>query len=52
MTAEIWKLYRLKVALEDAVAYYNQQTEELGYQLAVEVQKTLTRIAEFPEACA
>lgn len=36
--------------LEDAVAYYNQQSEGLGYQLAVEVQKTLIRIAEFPEA--
>ncbi len=38
------------VELEDAVAYYNQQSEGLGYQFAVEVQKTLQRIAEFPEA--
>lgn len=34
--------------LEDAVAFYNQQSEGLGYQFAVEVQKTLDRIAEFP----
>lgn len=40
--------------LEDAVAYYNGQSEGLGYQLAVEVQKTLHRIdagcAAFPMA--
>ena len=36
--------------LEDAVAYYNQQSEGLGYQFAVEVQRTLDRIAEFPNA--
>jgi hypothetical protein len=38
--------------LEDAVAYYNEQSEGLGYQLAVEVQKTLNRIAEFPRGLA
>ena len=36
--------------LTDAVAYDNQQSEGLGYQFAVEVQKTLDRIAEFPDA--
>ena len=36
--------------LEDAVAYYNQQSEGLGYQFAVEVQRTWDRIAEFPDA--
>ena len=38
--------------LEDAVADYNQQSEGLGYQLAVEVQRTLNRIAEFPRGLA
>ena len=36
--------------LEDVVAYYNEQSEALGYQLAVVLQKTVNRIAEFPEA--
>lgn len=36
--------------LTDAVAYYNQQSEGLGYQFAGEVQKTLDRIAEYPDA--
>ena len=48
MTVEF--LQTAAAELEDAVAYYNQQSEGLGYQLAVEVQKTLNRIAEFPEA--
>ncbi len=38
------------VELEDAVTYYNQQRVGLGYELAAEVQKTLNRIAAFPEA--
>ena len=36
--------------LTDAVAFYNQQSEGLGFQFAVEVQRTIERIAEFPEA--
>ena len=36
--------------LMDAVAFYNQQSEGLGFQFAVEVQRTIDRIAEFPEA--
>ncbi|MHB1681954.1 MAG: type II toxin-antitoxin system RelE/ParE family toxin [Bacilli bacterium] len=36
--------------LTDAVAFYNQQSEGLGFQFAVEVQRTIDRIAEFPEA--
>ncbi len=48
MTVEFLRI--AMVELEDAVAYYNQQSEGLGYQFAVEVQKTLHRIVEFPEA--
>jgi len=33
--------------LEDAVTYYNQQSEGPGNQLAVEVPRTLNRVAEF-----
>lgn len=36
--------------LTDAVALYNEQSEGLGYQFAVEVQRTIDRIAKFPEA--
>lgn len=35
---------------EEAVAYFNQQSEGLGYQFAIEVQRALDRIAEFPGA--
>ena len=48
MTVEFLRI--AMVELEDAVAYYNQQSEGFGYQFAVEVQKTLHRIVEFPEA--
>jgi len=48
MTVEF--LQTAAAELEDAVAYYNPQSEGLGYQLAVEMQKTLNCIAEFPEA--
>ena len=33
----------------EAVAYYNQQSEGLGYEFAAEVQRTVTRIVRFPE---
>lgn len=34
----------------EAVDYYNQQSEGLGYEFAFEVQRTLERIIQFPEA--
>ncbi len=36
--------------LSEAVDYYNTQCPGLGYEFAAEVQQTLTRITEFPEA--
>jgi len=34
----------------DAVQYYNQQGEGLGYEFAAEVRRALSRIVRFPEA--
>ncbi|MBI2300110.1 MAG: type II toxin-antitoxin system RelE/ParE family toxin [Armatimonadetes bacterium] len=39
-----------EVELEEAVDYYNSQSEGLGYEFAAEVRQTLARIAEHPEA--
>jgi hypothetical protein len=36
--------------LMEAVAYYNQQSEGLGYEFAAEVKRTLSRIMQFPDA--
>ena len=36
--------------LIDTVAYYNLQSEGLGYEFAAEVKRTLERIIRFPEA--
>ncbi len=36
--------------LLEAVAYYNTQSEGLGYEFAVEVKKTIERIVQYPEA--
>lgn len=36
--------------LQDAVKYYNRQSEGLGYEFALEVKKTIERIVQFPEA--
>ena len=43
----------LKVAeieFNEAIEYYNQQSEGLGFEFAGEVKKTLERIIQFPEA--
>ena len=45
----------LKVAeieFNEAIEYYNQQSEGLGFEFAGEVKKTLERIIQFPEAWA
>jgi hypothetical protein len=39
-----------KAEFVEAVSYYNTQSEGLGYDLAAEVKKTLTRIIQYPEA--
>jgi hypothetical protein len=36
--------------LLDAVAYYNMQSEGLGYEFAAEVKRTIERIIQYPEA--
>ena len=36
----------------EAVAYYNTQSEGLGFELAAEVQRTIGRIVQHPEAWA
>jgi hypothetical protein len=36
----------------EAVAYYNTQRDGLGEEFAEEVQRTIARISEYPEAWA
>jgi plasmid stabilization system protein ParE len=36
--------------LAEAIAYYNQESEGLGYRFAVEVRRTLSRILQYPHA--
>jgi len=38
--------------LADAIAYYNLQSEGLGYEFAAEVKRTLGRIVQYPDAWA
>ena len=35
-----------------AIAYYNLQSEGLGYEFAVEIKRTMERILQFPNAWA
>lgn len=39
-----------EVELLDTIAYYNLQSEGLGYEFASEVKRTLERIDQYPEA--
>lgn len=39
-----------EVEFGDAIEYYNQQREGLGYDFALEVEKTFERIIQFPDA--
>lgn len=34
----------------NAVAYYNMQSEGLGYEFASEVKRTIERVIQYPEA--
>jgi plasmid stabilization system protein ParE len=36
--------------LREAVEYYNQQSEGLGFEFAAEVRRTIARIVQFPDA--
>ena len=36
----------------DAVSFYNTQSEGLGYEFAAEVNRTIQRIIQYPEAWA
>lgn len=38
--------------LFDAVVYYNEESEGLGFDFAAEVKRTIGRIIEYPEAWA
>ncbi len=47
------KIEFLEVAeqeLYDIVEYYNQQSEGLGFEFALELQKTIDRIIQYPDA--
>lgn len=37
-----------KKEFTEAIAYYNQESEGLGYRFAVEVGRTLSRIVQYP----
>jgi hypothetical protein len=39
-----------KKEFAEAIAYYNQESEGLGYRFAVEVGRTLSRIIQYPNA--
>jgi len=39
-----------KRELIEAVAYYNEQSEGLGYRFAAEVRRTVSRIVQYPQA--
>lgn len=34
----------------EAISYYNDQSEGLGYEFAAEVKRTLERIVQYPDA--
>ena len=39
-----------KQELIEVIAYYNSESEGLGYRFAAETRKTVSRIVEYPEA--
>ena len=47
---EVRILAPAEAELLDAVAYYNRESEGLGYEFAAEVRRTIIRITEHPNA--
>ena len=43
-------LEEAKLELTEAVNYYNDQNNGLGYEFAAEVKRTIERITQYPEA--
>lgn len=43
-------LHPAKIELTAAISYYNEQSEGLGYEFAAEVNRTLERIIQYPDA--
>jgi plasmid stabilization system protein ParE len=39
-----------KIEFAEAIAFYNQESEGLGYRFAAEVRKALSRIVQYPHA--
>ena len=39
-----------EIELKEAIIYYNEQSEGLGFEFALEIEKTIERIIQFPEA--
>jgi hypothetical protein len=51
--AQVKKIILLSAAeaeLLDAVAFYNEQSEGLGFEFAAEVHRTIQRIIRYPAA--
>ena len=48
MTVEFLELAENE--LKEAVRFYNEQSEGLGFEFALEIQKTIERIIQYPEA--
>lgn len=43
-------LHPAKTKLTAVITYYNEQSEGLGYEFAAEVNRTLERIVQYPDA--
>jgi hypothetical protein len=43
-------LHPAKTELKAAISYYNEQSEGLGYEFAAEINRTLERVVQYPDA--
>ena len=50
MKLSVYFLEPAERELLDAIAYYNDQINGLGFEFAIEVQKTIERIINYPES--
>ncbi|TVQ26000.1 MAG: type II toxin-antitoxin system RelE/ParE family toxin [Spirochaetaceae bacterium] len=50
MTVEF--LRKARIEWLEAIEYYNQERAALGFEFALEVDRTVSRIVQFPEAWA